>query len=74
MSQTQPVVIVFRLGVGGATILMSDSGALYAQGENNDNRLGLAQDSWTSWFTYEPVEEGGQKVRKKEPIAMLRFT
>ena len=44
---------------------MSDSGALYTQGENNDNRLGLAQDSWTSWFTYEPVEEGGQKVLKK---------
>ena len=36
---------------------MSDSGALYACGENNDNRLGLTEDSWTSWFTYEPADD-----------------
>ena len=43
--------------LGAATILMSDSGALYACGENNDNRLGLTEDSWTSWFTYEPADD-----------------
>ena len=47
--------------LGAATILMSDSGALYACGENNDNRLGLTEDSWTSWFTYEPADDD-QKV------------
>ena len=45
------------LVLGAATILMSDSGALYACGENNDNRLGLTEDSWTSWFTYEPADD-----------------
>ena len=42
---------------GAATILMSDSGVLYACGENNDNRLGLSEDSWTSWFTFSYEDE-----------------
>ena len=62
---TEEVYIVNVRCSGAATILMSDSGALYACGENNDNRLGLTEDSWTSWFTYEPADERGEgpKVR-----------
>ena len=50
---TEDVYIVNARCNGAATILMAETGILYACGENNENRLGLADDSWFAWpWTY----------------------